>query len=387
MTETEYSAFTLRDRLSALHRRLVPPNPHLGWMPYVYLVYLGFFFIKYFFVAPQPAELVMVVLALGLFVHLYFTGFWRTGPSLLVNIWGIAALGAIFSPLNAGASVFFIYAGAFTPFYGTPRATLVQVAGLLTIVALETAWLQPSPALWIPALVFTPMVALANHHYATMARKDNALRRSQAEVERMAQVAERERIARDIHDLLGHTLSIITLKSELAGKLVDRDCQRAGSEIRDVERISREALAQVREAVTGYRRQGLQGEIDSASVALKAAGISLEVSGEPPDVESRVESVLALVLREAVTNIIRHSEARHCRVTLAGGGEWIRLVIRDDGRGGAYAEGSGMAGMRERVAALGGTLKLDSENGMRLEIAIPRRPLPESGFERSGNVA
>lgn len=387
MTETEYSAFTWRDRLSALHRRLVPPNPHLGWMPYVYLVYLGFFFIKYFFVAPQPAELAIIFLALGLFVYLYFTGFWRTGPPLLVNIWGIAALGAIISPLNAGASVFFIYAGAFTPFYGTPRATLVQVAGLLAIVALETVWLQPSPALWIPAVVFTPMVALANHHYATMARKDNALRRSQAEVERMAQVAERERIARDLHDLLGHTLSIITLKSELAGKLVHRDSQVAGSEIRDVERISRDALAQVREAVTGYRRQGLKGEIDSASLALKAAGISLEVSSEPPELDSRVESVLAMVLREAVTNIIRHAGARHCRTTLTRDGEWIRLVIRDDGRGGDHVEGSGMAGMRERVETLGGTLSLASDNGTRLEIAVPRGPVPESGFEQSGNVA
>jgi two-component system sensor histidine kinase DesK len=104
-------------------------------------------------------------------------------------------------------------------------------------------------------------------------------------------------------------------------------------------------------------------------------------------VESRVDPALSLVLREAVTNIIRHAGARHCRITLTGDGEWIRLVIRDDGRGGGYAEGSGMAGMRERVAAVGGTLELASENGTRLEISVPRRPAPEAGFERSGNVA
>lgn len=377
----------MKEFFTRLNRRLLPPNPHLGVMPYVYLVYLGFFFIRYFFVTPGPGESVMIALTLGLFFYLYFTGYWRSGGRQLINVWGIAALGAVFGPINPGASVFIIYAGAFTPFVGSGRATLVQVLGLLALVAVE-AWLfQPTPVFWIPAAVFTPLVALANYHYATMARKDSALRRSQAEVERMAQVAERERIARDLHDLLGHTLSVVTLKAELSAKLVGRDRERAADEIRDVERISREALAQVREAVTGYRRQGLQGEIDSASLALKAAGISLEVNGNTPGAEARVESVLAMVLREAVTNIIRHSAASHCSIAFVEDCASIRLTVRDDGRGGEYDGGSGLSGMRERLAALGGRLDIRYDHGTLLEVTVPATSGEEAGDERPGNVA
>lgn len=378
----------MKHHLKRFHEWLLPPsNPHLGWMPYLYLVYLVFFFIKYLFVMPGPAELVMIALTLGLFFYLYFTGYWRCGAHQLINVWGIAALGVIFAPLNAGANVFFIYAGAFAPFVGTWRMTLLQVLALLALVWLEATFLQHEPFFWIPAALFTPIVALANHHYVTMARKDSDLRRSQAEVERMAQVAERERIARDLHDLLGHTLSVITLKSELATKLVGRDSARAREEIGDVERISREALAQVREAVTGYRRQGLQGELDSAGLALKAADISLEVRGDAFDADSRVESVLAMVLREAVTNIIRHSGAGHCLVSLAEESGLIRLRIEDDGRGGDYAGGSGLAGMRERVEGLGGSMSIDREEGTRLEVTVPSRPRPGVAEHRSGNVA
>lgn len=378
----------MKDTFRRIHRRLIPPaNPHLGWMPYLYLVYLGFFFIKYFFVTPTPLELVAVFLTLGLFFYLYFTGYWRCGARQLVNVWGIAALGVVMAPINSGANVFFIYAGAFAPFVGSGRATLLQVTGLLVLVWLEAAWLQPTPYFWLPAAVFTPIVALANHHYVTMARKDSALRRSQAEVERMAQVAERERIARDLHDLLGHTLSVITLKSELAAKLVGRDRERAAAEIRDVERISREALAQVREAVTGYRRQGLQGEIDSASLALKSAGIAIEVTGHVPDVQTEVESVLAMVLREAVTNIIRHAGAQGCRIELSEDEERVRLEIADDGRGGEYEGGSGIAGMRERVAAIGGSLRIENDGGTRLRLSVPRRAGDEADGERRHSAA
>lgn len=374
--------------LARIHRRLLPPNPWIGWMPYLWLIYLVFFYGKYFFVTPSLQEAAAVVITSALFLRLYFSGYWRHGRRLWFNIAGLAALGAIMAPVNAGAGVFLIYAGAFTPFADSRRITIAMVAGLLLIVGLEAFFVQPNPGFWAPPAILIPLIALGNYHYYSMARKEFALKKSQEEVRQLATVAERERIARDLHDLLGHTLSVIALKSELAAKLLDRDRARAGSEIRDVERISREALAQVREAVTGYRRQGLQGELDSAVLALKAAGIEHETAGTPPQLSARGETVMAMALREAVTNVIRHSGARRCRIAFEAGGGGMRLIVRDDGRGaGSYDGGSGLDVMRARALDLGGDLLIDSRGGTRLILNLPASEDAEAGRATPGNAA
>jgi len=357
-----------------LHRRLLPAQPEVGWTPYLWLVYLAFFYMKFLFAEPLPGEVAATVLANGLFLYLYFTGYWRSGAELGLNIAAIAAIGVVMAPINYGANVFFIYAGAFLPYTGSGRGLWLGLAALLTTLAAVAVWLQPAPAFWIPAAVVTVLITLANHHFATVERQNKAIRRSQIEVERVAQVAERERIARDLHDLLGHTLSVIALKSELASKLIDRDSERADREIAEVERISREALAQVREAVTGYRRQGLRGELDSARLALEAAAIELDLKGEPPEAPPAVESVLAMVLREAVTNVIRHADAERCRIVINGDEKYVELTVQDDGVGGEHREGSGLDGMRERVQSCGGRFCISGEHGTRLTVTVPREP-------------
>ena len=185
-------------------------------------------------------------------------------------------------------------------------------------------------------------------------------------------MAERERIARDLHDVLGHTLSLVILKSELATKLADRDPERAREEIRDVERIAREALAEVRAAVTGYRAGGLQSEIQHARSALATAGVAFEC-----DVHAKTsippshEAVLCLALREAVTNIVRHAGARKARLTMRVSDTACAVTITDDGRGGNAPFGSGLTGMRERVEALGGSLIRDGRQGTTLTVSLP----------------
>jgi two-component system sensor histidine kinase DesK len=191
------------------------------------------------------------------------------------------------------------------------------------------------------------------------------------EVERLAKIAERERIARDLHDLLGHTLSLMVLKSEVASKFADIDPVRAASEIRDVERISRDALAQVRAAVRGYRSIGIDAELEHARQALRAAGISLQCASSPVSLPASQEGVLVLALREAVTNIVRHSSARSCHIQLSGEEGAVELHVSDDGKGSDASEGFGLSGMRERVEAMGGTLERDGSHGMRLLIRLP----------------
>jgi len=378
----------MRRLLTSIHRRLLPPNPWIGWMPYLWLIYLGFFYGKYFFMTPPGREIVAVIITSALFLRLYFSGYWRHGRQLWLNIGGLAALGAIMAPINAGSSVFLIYAGSFTPFVGSRRVTIAMVAGLLLVVGLEAFFVQPNPGFWAPAAILIPLIALANYHYYSMARKESALRKSREEVRQLATVAERERIARDLHDLLGHTLSVIALKSELAAKLVERDATRAGNEIRDVERISREALVEVREAVTGYRRQGLGGELDSAVLALKAADIAYRTEGKAPELSAPAESVLAMVLREAVTNVIRHAGAGRCRIALDSRNGVTRLVVEDDGRGArTYGGGSGLDGMRARVEDLGGEFRIEADGGTRLTVTLPPDTAPAPERATPGSAA
>ena len=174
-----------------------------------------------------------------------------------------------------------------------------------------------------------------------------------------------------MHDVLGHTLSIIILKSELAGKLIDRDPQRAKAEIADVEKTSREALAEVRTTIRGYRGYSLEAELKQARATLETAGLKVESESFDVALTPVQESVVALVVREAVTNVVRHAGARNCLLRLSPVNGSCRLEIRDDGRGGGDVEGNGLRGMRERIEALGGTLQRETNSGTRLTIEFP----------------
>jgi two-component system sensor histidine kinase DesK len=194
---------------------------------------------------------------------------------------------------------------------------------------------------------------------------------AQDEAQHMARVAERERIGRDLHDLLGHTLSVIVLKSELASKLAASDPERAAKEIREVEQISREALAEVRSAVQGYRSGGIDREVTEARRTLETAGIRMEAAIRTPRLSPAQEGVLAMALREAVTNVVRHAQATVCRLSLQQHGTWCELEVADNGRGGAAEEGNGLSGMRQRVEALGGVLERNGSAGTLLRIRVP----------------
>jgi two-component system sensor histidine kinase DesK len=348
----------------------LPPS-NLGWTPYVWLIYLAFFFIDPLLDDNRPWEHVACAAVLAVFLPFYFWGYWQHGKRALVAVFVIAGLGAVASPWNGGSSVFFIYAAGYLGAVGPPRVGARWLAVLVGWIVVE-GWLFGLPAYWwIAALVFTLMVAGLNIHFSDVARRDAALRRTQEEVERLAKVAERERIGRDLHDLLGHTLSVIALKSELASKLADRDPARAVAEIREVERVSREALAEVRAAVQGYKSRGLTGELHHAQQALVSAGVRLDADVPPVLLSPRHETVLALTLRETITNVVRHARASVCRVVLAADGADLVLTIQDDGVGGPLREGNGLVGIRERVSAAGGTLDVDSRSGVRISVRIP----------------
>ncbi|RNL78886.1 sensor histidine kinase [Nocardioides marmorisolisilvae] len=185
---------------------------------------------------------------------------------------------------------------------------------------------------------------------------------------RLALDDQRNRFARDLHDILGHSLTVITVKAELAQKLLDVDPERAKAEVADLERLSRDALADVRRAVEGYREMTLPGELARARMALQAAEIEADLPNSTDDVPSEVRELFAWTVREGITNVIRHSGARSCAVRLTA----TSAEVADDGAGpGSSVPGNGLVGLRERANALGGAVVTTAlEPGFSLKVVV-----------------
>lgn len=350
---------------------LLPPDSSEGWMPYLWLIYSLPFLATPAFRGGGWWEWSSTLTAYAVFLVSYFRAYWVKGRRLAWILALLCLLGVAFTKSQPSALVFFIYAASFASELGGTR---VAWSGLGAVVLVEAATIAASGLHWhnwaAPAL-FTPIIGVMVMHYTQRRRLTLRLLQTQSDLARMAQIAERERIARDLHDLLGHTLSVIVLKSELASRLAESDTARAVAEIRDVERISRDALSEVRAAVRGYRSSGLAAEVESARQALRSAGIELECQLEKVPLPPAQEGVLAMAVREAATNVVRHAKATHCRMALRLGERQCELEISDDGQGGQAREGAGLSGMRERVEALGGTLEHDGSRGMRLLLRLP----------------
>jgi two-component system sensor histidine kinase DesK len=351
--------------------RLVPKNNSMGWATYALLGYLGFFLID-----PIMDHATAVVWAwtgsgLLIFLILYFTLYWICGWKTIACSLAIVLLGVAYLPFNGGASCFFIYGASFLAFDQKASTGFKYVVGIVGLLAIELYIVHARPISYFVDIGLVLMIGTLNVYFSQRGRAQKKLIRAQEEIEHLAKIAERERIARDLHDVLGHTLSVIVLKSELASKLVERDPARARIEMADVEQTARAALSEVRQAIGGYRSNGLVAELAQARATLETAGITVECEQTPVKLQATQESVLALAVREAVTNVVRHAEAARCRLELCAADGQCRLSIQDDGRGGIQQEGNGLTGMRERVEALGGTLKRETKGGTRLHITLP----------------
>ena len=349
-----------------------------GWSPLLWVVYLGFFFIDPVVNHASQRLWTCDILGAAVFLLLYFGLFVLECPRAYMHIGGMVLLGVLFLPINMGACTFFIFAAAMLPFcVGTQLAAWIGLVVIGGIGALEGLVRHIHGWTMFYSALFPVIIGAGNTFLAERNRMNRQLRKANEELEHLAKLAERERIARDLHDVLGHTLSVITLKSELAGKLIDRDPGRAGKEIREVEQISRQALSEVRDAIRGYRTGGLAAELAHAKATLETAGVAVQcdaaTSVQLPAIE---ESVLSLAVREGVTNVVRHARASNCRLHVAQQDGSCRLEIADDGQGFYTLEGNGLRGMRERVEMLGGTLERTNRSGTTLIITLPLRDIP-----------
>jgi len=343
----------------------------LGWESYAWLIYSLPFLISSLVYPPRMWMRAVFLLGYVAFLALYFAGYFIRGPKILWIVAGIDLIGVAASAWNPGAMSFFIFAASFIA-RGFSTRTAARVLGVqvlfsgIAAYALGQDW-------WLAggAMVFSALIGSITIQARAREAGDAKLRLAQEEVERLAKLAERERIARDLHDLLGHTLSVVVLKSELAQKLMDRDPQRARQEIAEVERISRQGLADVRQAITGYRSSGLAAEIEHVRETLTAAGIDTTIEARSISLPPAQETALSLALREAATNVIRHAQATKCHIKFYAQDGSALMEVQDDGRGGEAPFGNGLSGMRERIQSLGGALRRESSQGTRLMISLP----------------
>ncbi|MGW1739826.1 sensor histidine kinase [Nocardia sp. NPDC001965] len=299
----------------------------------------------------------------------------RPGPPALPpadrRVWPILAVmvlcaGALVVSLGIAAVPCILYIAVVAVFRLPARASgivcaAVALAILLPVLIVPGASGVPLYVAFVPVVIWT-----LRQLGVRGARLTELARRQQAE---LAIAAERNRVARDVHDILGHSLTVITVKTELAQRLLDIDMDRARTELADIETLARDALAGVRDTVGGLREVSLRRELGNARAALDAAGIAADLP-DPQELPPGEHELFGWALREAVTNVVRHSGARRCVVTVTS----RSIEVADDGRGiGTGAVGSGLAGLRERAAAAGGVVALSEPvgGGVRVVVTVP----------------
>jgi two-component system sensor histidine kinase DesK len=342
-------------------------------------------------------HLLIATLGLIIFTTAYFWVMWphplhdqgqarfRLRTSILL-IAGLTVLVSFLS-INYGSTFLWLFIGvsAIAGMILSFRNASIAVFGLtlLTLGFSIAAGGSIRSANWLQIIPLVLLVRGLGLDMVGFVRLSDALRelqRAREELARQAVTEERLRMARDLHDLLGHTLSLITLKSELAGRLLEKDPRTATQEIHEVERVARQALREVREAVAGYRQRTLRSELDGARQILEAAGVVCTIEYKAQALPTDTDAVLAWVVREGATNVIRHSRAEHCLIRITSTDEYVRVEVKNDGtlreESSTTRTGTGLSGLTERVTTMGGNIEagpqsMSDGNGFQLRVEIP----------------
>ncbi|WP_019913984.1 sensor histidine kinase [Paenibacillus sp. HW567] len=365
--------------------RLFPQR--LGFFPYVWLIYLVFPILN--LQGEKGIKLLLGAALLALFAVTYRQLYWVSGKAfflwLAVQMLIIIVLSLFYTPFNVYLG---FYTSNFVSYTGKKHFKLVYAA----FVVMVFIPLLPGIArmgvndlgFLVPFLLFMLVFPFGMRSLNRSKMLEKELDQANEVIKELVKRDERMRIARDLHDTLGHTLSLITLKSQLVERLAAKDVQRAQAEAREIQRTSRAALRQMRELVSEMRAVTVAEELAEAREMLRTAEIALELEGaaDLEGVSDLTQNILSLCIKEAVTNIVKHSEADRCSIAIALTEGEVRLSIRDNGVGlqqrdkenHGRSEGNGMKGMAERLSLIDGSLTLDSgeTRGTVLNVVIPR---------------
>lgn len=384
-------------------------SPYLLWL--IWLIWLPFGVlptVELIQLNPPLPRLIIILIGIALFIGLYLWATWRSAQYLAtslppghteVSTWlmiaVLTALSIVLTLLGGLDGNDFLEPFVFTSAYvggSLPTVWAVQAVVALTLLTsvgrlIDLSWLDLEQG-----NVYIAVIGIVVIGIVRSIRASRELRVAREEIARLAVMTERLRIARDLHDLLGHNLSLITLKSELAGRLVGLAPEKAVTEISDIEHVARTTLQEVREAVTGYRQPTLSNELYAAQEILFAAGIAYRYDMDEGMLDAlppAIEAILAWTVREGVTNVIRHSRAHQCRIRVIRDGHDASIEVSDDGvvvppvtalqpqdvasTGGSGNGGNGLRGLAERVETLGGRCeaRLRADGGFRLAVSVP----------------
>ncbi len=356
--------------------RLLPKNTGIGWLPYAWLAFLGFFIFGMFIPPVTGIKIFLNLAALAIFVVTFFRCYWIDhGKQLALPISIIVAVAVSASVINPGASVLFHYASFFAGRLGNTKHSVITIVAILIIIIV--CWYFGGHSL---QYLFTAgLVSIALGIMGIQIYRSDMIQRqlnqSEAERKELAVIAERERIARDLHDIVGHALTVVSLKSQVAHKMVGSDPDQARNELDEISTIASDALSEVRKTINDYRQSGIQRAIDDAEQALKAANIKAKFReiDIPEDLASDHEQTLSMVLKETVTNVIRHSGATTCEIALHNNQEQTIMTVNDNGDGFKSNDGNGLKGIRERINSVNGSLTINNENGTKIKVCIPTK--------------
>ena len=342
---------------------------------------------------PVPAALALMLVGWGVFGGVLVSLLRRSpfardrsAPWLAAAVVVIAAIAVAVQVAFgvAEAAALYFYAGVTAGRLVPERWAIGGIAGVTLAAVVGTAAATGDVAAGVTTGVTVGTICLTLFALAAMGRSNRELQAARTELASLAVAEERSRIARDLHDSLGHSLSIIALKSELARRVLPDDPARAAAEIGGVEQAARDALAAVRETVSGYRVPSLAVELAGARAALLAAGIDGVVEPAPDGLPRDVDAVLGWAVREGVTNVLRHSDATTAAVRVLADGQRRSVEVVDDGAGAHDADagepraGTGLDGLRERARGLGGAVEAGPlpERGFRLLVTVPLPDVP-----------
>lgn len=364
--------------MNTFHHSIADGNkPYWTWGP---LIFTGFYFLPSI-TNPSALTAFNIVGLLGLFclfLLMYAKAVYTKGNDvipLLVLMTIVTGLGTYITP---GTQTLFGYIAFIAGFnLSIKKSTLTVIFLWSVIVTSGYIFAHASIYFFIPSL----LISLGLFIFGMAAQRDakHVMQQSQSQekIEQLAAIAERERIARDIHDVIGHSLSSIALKSELAEKLIAlNEHAKAAIEIKAVATISREILSEVREAVSGLKHLNLLSKITDLSAELSTQGFSVKKQSSVKQLDSIIESTLVLILTEAVTNIMRHSKGNQVDITLYDEAQHTHLIIKDNGDQTAYTRGNGLLGIYERCEQLNGECIIKNTQGFSMHIALPNiKPL------------
>lgn len=351
-------------------------EPTIMERPGFHLLYLPFYFTPWLFQTPGTSDIIAAVIALIIFSPLYFRAFGGTKPGYIFYAIAIEGIALAAGPFNGMEGTFHIYAASIAGFQSSTRRAVISIIALSVVytlfahIVIEAPLVRTGLVLFMSGIVGATCIASLQSITAQDARERSLMLDRQ-----LAAVEERERIAGDLHDILGHTLTMVAVKADLAEKLFDVDTAKARQELHDIKEAARGALGEVRDTVQGMNSVTLAGEITRARESLGAIGISFEVSGAIPDLPRLASKAVGLAIREAVTNTVRHSEATSAHLEFTEMGGTFSLRISDNGRGLTSGEtfepGEGLQGLTRRIAALGGKALIDMTNGTRIDVSLP----------------